>query len=129
MRQHVREARVARLATVRADGRPHLVPICFALDGDIVYSVVDAKPKASLALRRLENVRRTPSVSLLIDYYTEDWSALWWIRLDGTASVVESGDVRARALERLREKYDHYVREPPPGPVMVITVSSWRAWP
>ena len=96
MRRRLREACVARLATVRADGRPHLVPICFALDGDIAYSVVDAKPKTSLALRRLENVRQTPAVSLLIDHYTEDWSALWWIRLDGTATVVESGDVRAR---------------------------------
>ncbi len=129
MRRRVSQARVARLATVRADGRPHIVPCCFAVDGDIVYSVVDAKPKASLALRRLENVRLNPSVSLLIDHYTEDWTALWWIRLDGTASVVESGGVRDHALGHLREKYDQYVREPPPGPVISIIVASWRAWP
>ena len=129
MRRRVSEARVARLATVRPDGVPHIVPCCFAIDGDIVYSVVDAKPKSTLALRRLENVRRTPSVALLIDHYTEDWTTLWWIRLDGTASVVESGDVREHALERLREKYEQYVREPPPGPVIAINVGSWRAWP
>jgi PPOX class probable F420-dependent enzyme len=129
MRRRMQEARVARLATVRADGRPHIVPCCFAVDGDIAYSVVDAKPKASLALRRLENMRMNPSVSLLVDHYTEDWTALWWIRLDGTASVVESGGVRDRALACLREKYDQYVREPPPGPVISISVASWRAWP
>jgi PPOX class probable F420-dependent enzyme len=129
MRRRVSEARVARLATVRPDGSPHIVPCCFAIDGDLVYSVVDAKPKSTLALRRLENVRRTPAVSLLIDHYAEDWTTLWWIRLDGTAFVVESGDVREQALERLREKYEQYVRQPPPGPVIAITVSSWRAWP
>jgi PPOX class probable F420-dependent enzyme len=129
MRRRVREARVARLATVRPDGRPHLVPCCYAIDGDIVYSVVDAKPKSSLALRRLENVRLTPTVSLLIDHYTEDWTALWWIRLDGTGLVVESGEAHDHALECLRQKYDQYVREPPPGPVLSINVTKWRAWP
>ncbi len=99
------------------------------MDGDTAYSVVDAKPKSSLALRRLENIRQTPSVALLIDHYTEDWTALWWIRLDGTASVVTSDDVRGHALERLREKYDQYLQMPLPGPVISIDVTSWRAWP
>jgi PPOX class probable F420-dependent enzyme len=129
MRRRVRAARVARLATVRSDGRPHIVPCCFAMDGDIAYSVVDAKPKSSLALRRLENIRQTPSVALLIDHYTEDWTALWWIRLDGTASVVTSDEVRGHALERLREKYDQYLQMPLPGPVISIDVTTWRAWP
>jgi PPOX class probable F420-dependent enzyme len=129
IRRRASEARVARLASVRPDGRPHVVPCCFALDGDVVYSVVDAKPKSTLALRRLENVRVHPTVALLIDHYTEDWSALWWIRLDGTARVIESGDDRDHALDRLREKYPQYVREAPPGPVITIDVTEWRAWP
>jgi PPOX class probable F420-dependent enzyme len=129
IRRRVSEARVARLASVRPDGRPHVVPCCFALDGDVVYSVVDAKPKSTLALRRLENVRANPTVALLVDHYTEDWAALWWIRLDGTARVVESGDDRNHALEHLRAKYRQYVREPPPGPVITIDVTDWRAWP
>jgi len=129
MRRRVSEARVARLATVRPDGLPHIVPCCFAIDGDMVYSVVDAKPKSTLALRRLENVRLTPSVALLIDHYSEDWTTLWWIRLDGKAIIVESGAVREQALERLREKYEQYVRQPTPGPVIAINVDSWRAWP
>src|SRR5258708_28759885 len=104
-RRGVSEARVARLATVRPDGRPHIVPCCFVPDGDAVHSVVDTKPKSTLALRRLENVRANASVALLVDHYREDWAALWWIRLDGTARVVEAGDDRDYALERLREKY------------------------
>jgi PPOX class probable F420-dependent enzyme len=129
MRRRVSDARVARFASVRPDGRPHVVPCCFALDDEVVYSVVDAKPKSTLALRRLENVRANSSVSLLIDYYAEDWTALWWIRLDGTARVVDSGAERALALERLCEKYPQYVREPPPGPVIAIDLTQWRAWP
>ena len=129
MRLRVHEARVGRLATVRSDGRPHVVPCCFATDGEVVYSAVDAKPKASLALRRLENVRLTPVASLLIDHYDEDWSNLWWIRLDGSARVIESGGQRDQALERLRSKYEQYEQEPPPGPVIVMDISAWLAWP
>jgi PPOX class probable F420-dependent enzyme len=91
--------------------------------------VVDAKPKSTLALRRLDNVRSNPTVSLLIDHYSEDWSTLWWVRLDGTARVVESNAERAHALELLRGKYDQYVREPPPGPVLTMDITEWRAWP
>jgi PPOX class probable F420-dependent enzyme len=129
VRRRVSEARVARLASVRPDGGPHVVPCCFALDGDVVYSVVDAKPKSTLALRRLANIRGNPTVALLIDHYTEDWTALWWIRLDGTARVIESRDEHDRALECLREKYTQYVAEPPPGPAIRIDVTEWRAWP
>jgi len=129
MRHRVHEARVGRLASVRPDGRPHIVPCCFVADGEVIYSAVDAKPKASFALRRLENVRVTPSVSLLIDHYGEDWSTLWWIRIDGSARVIESGGQRDRALDQLRSKYEQYVREPPPGPVIAIDISAWRAWP
>jgi PPOX class probable F420-dependent enzyme len=113
MRQRVSAARVARLSSVRPDGRPHGVPCCFA----------------TLALRRLENVRAVPAVALLVDYYDEDWSTLWWVRLDGTARVIDSGGQFRRALECLREKYAHYTREPPPGPVIAIDLTAWRAWP
>ena len=129
MRSRVSEARVARLSSVRADGRPHVVPCCFALEGDVVFSAVDAKPKSTLALHRLENIRAVPDVALLVDHYEEDWSALWWVRVDGTARVIESGNQVRLALERLREKYDHYAREPPPGPVIAIELTAWRAWP
>ena len=95
------KARVARLATTDPDGRPHLVPIVFALDGETLYSAVDAKPKRSTRLRRIENARARPDVTVLVDHYDDDWNELWWIRLRGRARVLDDGPERARALELL----------------------------
>ena len=72
MRERVRTARVARLATIDPDGRPHLVPIVFALDGERLYSAVDAKPKRSRRLRRVANARERPDVTVLVDHYEDD---------------------------------------------------------
>jgi PPOX class probable F420-dependent enzyme len=129
MRTRVAGARVGRLATVTDEGRPHLVPCCFALVGDTVYSAVDAKPKSTLALRRLANVRATGHASLLVDHYDDDWSALWWVRVDGAGRVVESGPERDTALAALATKYEQYRRTPPPGPVVALDITRWRAWP
>jgi PPOX class probable F420-dependent enzyme len=129
MRAQVAGARVGRLATVTDEGRPHLVPCCFALVGDTVYSAVDAKPKSTLALRRLANVRATGHASLLVDHYDEDWSALWWVRVDGAGRVVDSGPERDTALAALATKYEQYRRTSPPGPVVALDITRWRAWP
>jgi PPOX class probable F420-dependent enzyme len=129
MRARVADARVGRLGTVTGDGRPHLVPCCFALVGDTAYSAVDAKPKSTLALRRLANVRATGHASLLVDHYSDDWSALWWVRVDGDGRVVESGPERDAALEALAAKYEQYRRTPPPGPAVALDITRWRAWP
>lgn len=130
MRERVAEARVGRLATVRPDGRPHLVPCCFALVGDVVYSAVDAKPKSTLALRRLANLRANPAASLLVDHYEDDWSHLWWVRADGHGRIVEPGqEERVNALALLAAKYEQYRRTPPPGPVVALDVLHWTAWP
>jgi PPOX class probable F420-dependent enzyme len=126
--ENLEAARVARLATVDEQGQPHLVPICFALEGDVVYSAVDEKPKRSRVLKRLENIRAHPGVAMLIDHYEEDWSRLWWVRLDGTARIVESGPEYERALTLLVEKYDQYRAEAPQGPVIVIRVKRRRTW-
>jgi PPOX class probable F420-dependent enzyme len=128
MRERVRDARVARLATVGADGRPHLVPICFVLEGDVLYSAVDEKPKRSQRLKRLENIRSHPEVTVLVDHYEEDWTRLWWVRLDGTASVLEEGPEREHALSLLREKYEQYRAQPPTGPVIAVRIGRRRAW-
>ena len=124
------QARVARLATVGASGRPHLVPIVFALDGDVVYSAVDAKPKRTTALRRLENVRRNPRVALLADHYDDaDWDALWWVRADGGARVLDAQEPEARrALELLAGRYAQYRAAPPRGPVLAVAVERWSGW-
>jgi PPOX class probable F420-dependent enzyme len=129
MRRRVVEAEVARLATVTHDGRPHVVPCCFVLDGEHVYSAVDAKPKSTLALKRLANLRANPYASVLVDHYADDWSTLWWIRMDGDARVIGSGPERDRALGLLTSKYQHYEVQPPPGSVVAVDVAAWRAWP
>ena len=121
-------ARVARLATIDPDGRPHLVPIVFALDGHTLYSAVDRKPKRSTTLRRMENARARPDVTILVDHYEDDWSRLWWIRLRGRARVLDHGEERDRALELLQEKYPQYRAEPPDGPVLAIDVTETREW-
>jgi PPOX class probable F420-dependent enzyme len=129
MRRRVEEARVGRLATVTSAGRPHLVPCCFVLSGDVVYSAVDAKPKSTLALRRLANLRANPLATLLVDHYSDDWSTLWWVRVDGNGRIVESGAERDAAIGLLARKYPVYAVESPPGAVIAIDVTGWRAWP
>ena len=130
MRQRVRDARVARLATVTADEHPHVVPCCFVLaDADVLYTAVDGKPKSTLALRRLANIRAHPYASLLVDYYADDWSALWWVRVDGAARVISAGVERDQAIRQLTAKYAQYVHAPPAGAVIVIDGLRWRGWP
>ena len=119
------ECRVARLATVDADGRPHVVPICFALDGDTLYTAVDAKPKSTRALRRLANIEANPKVEVVIDHYDEDWSKLWWVRLSGRARVI---DHDARGLELLQAKYPQYRDDPPAGPFVVVEIEGRTGW-
>jgi PPOX class probable F420-dependent enzyme len=119
-------ARVARLATVRPDGRPHLVPIVFAVAGDLIVTAVDdVKPKRTRALARLANLSAEPRVSLLADHYDEDWTRLWWVRADGVADVREA-DPAAIAL--LAARYRQLRERPPPGPVVRIEVERWTGW-
>jgi PPOX class probable F420-dependent enzyme len=121
-------ARVARLATTDPDGRPHLVPIVFAVEGDTLYSAVDRKPKRSQTLRRIENARVRPDVTVLVDHYDDDWTQLWWIRLRGRARVLDDGNERVHALALLAAKYPQYREEPPDGPVLAIDITDVRAW-
>lgn len=125
-RRRFAAARVARLASVDARGRPHLVPIVFVLAEETIYSVVDAKPKRTVALRRLENVSANPLVSVLADHYDEDWQQLWWARADGSARVLELEQPEARrAVELLTARYP---QQRAVGPVLAIDVESWRGW-
>jgi PPOX class probable F420-dependent enzyme len=128
VRDRAEAAPVARLATVDGEGRPHLVPCCFAFAGDVAYSVVDHKPKRSPALRRLDNIRANPSVCLLVDHYEDDWSALWWVRFDGRARLLDEGPEHASALALLRTKYSQYRATPPSGTVIAIDVTAVRSW-
>jgi PPOX class probable F420-dependent enzyme len=126
-------ARVARLATADAAGRPLVVPVCYALLADRIYSAVDAKPKRTRDLRRLRNVAENPRVSLVVDAWDEDWRRLRWVVVEGTAEALDHGAERARALDALIEKYPQYAAmdlRATAGPVLAITparVLAWRA--
>ena len=124
----VEQARVARLATVRPDGTPHLVVVTFALAGDTVVTAVDEKPKSTRELQRLTNIEHQPAVSLLVDHFEEDWAQLRWVRLDGTAEVVRDAPLRTQLLAPLVAKYEQYQQEPPLGPVVIIAVRRVVAW-
>jgi PPOX class probable F420-dependent enzyme len=124
-RRRFGDARVAHLATVTAQGRPHLVPVTFAVSGETVWTAVDTKPKRSTRLQRLANLGREPRVSLLVDHYEEDWERLWWVRADGTAMVHES---TSAGLAALSAKYVQYRAQPPPGPFIEISLTGWRWW-
>lgn len=128
MHRRAAEASVARLATIDSNGRPHVVPVCFALDGETLYSAVDQKPKTTTRLRRLDNIREHPEVAVLIDHYEDDWSRLWWVRLRGTARVVDEGPDRELAVALLGEKYEQYRVASPTGPLIVMSVDEWRGW-
>ncbi len=123
-------ARVGYLATVRGDGRPHVVPIVFAVGDDrTVYSIADPKPKRGLDLLRHRNIVANPAVSVLVDAYDEAWEQLWWVRADGSASVVEGGQARDTTIRLLKAKYPQYESWTTPfGAATVITVERLTSW-
>ena len=121
LRHRVAAAPVARLATVRPDGSPRLVPITFALLGELLcFAVDEVKPKRNARLARLGDIARDPRVTLLVDHYDADWTALWWVRIDGT--------LRGRALDVLAGKYPPYGAARPAGPVVIVTPRRWSGW-
>jgi PPOX class probable F420-dependent enzyme len=122
--------RVARLATADVSAHPHLVPIVFVVSGETIYSAVDAKPKRSMALRRLANVAANPSVTVLVDHYEDgDWDTLWWVRADGTGRILEASDAEAHhAVGLLQGRYQQYRALRPGGPVLAVDVRHWSGW-
>ncbi len=122
------DASVAHLATVGADGAPHIVPITFAVAGDVIYTATDAKPKRGGLLRRFANVAANPRVSVLVDAYDPDWTRLWWARADGLASIVADGAALEVAFMALRARYSQYATVALTGPAMVIEVERWSGW-
>ena len=141
-RRRLAVARVGRLATVRPDGTPHVVPVVFAVVEDVLYTAVDSKPKTTTALQRLANIDATGRASVLVDRYAEDWAGLWWVRADGSARVlVSQGTENGRtvptqaqpgqvglAIKALTLKYPQYVDRPPLGSVIALSLTRWRWW-
>jgi PPOX class probable F420-dependent enzyme len=122
------ESRIARLATVGDAGRPHIVPFVFALDGDTLYFAVDAKPKRTTNLKRLQNIAANPAVSILADHYEDDWSKLWWVRADGTARVLTDETEVHRAIELIANRYEQYRHARPAGPVVAVHIDHLTGW-
>ena len=116
---------VARLATIRPDGSPRVVPICFALEGSTLYSAIDEKPKRTRRLARLDDIERDPRVEVVIDHYEDDWTRVWWVRLRGRARVLGRDD---RALEVLSAKYVQYRERPPQGPFIIVDIVERTEW-
>jgi len=127
-KHRLEEARVARLATIGDDGRPHIVPIAFVIEGDTLYFAVDAKPKQTKNLKRLKNIAANPAVAVLVDHYEDDWTRLWWVRVDGTALVVADGVLARGAIDRLVDKYVQYRNARPEGPVVAIHIDRVTGW-
>jgi PPOX class probable F420-dependent enzyme len=128
-RNRFEESVIGVLATVNHDGSPHLVPITFALAGNKLVTGVDHKPKRTLALKRLTNIRHNPRVSVLVQHYSPDWSGLWWARADGTATLIEPEDRRHRvAAELLAERYVQYREHPIREYIIEIDIEHWAEW-
>jgi PPOX class probable F420-dependent enzyme len=128
-RRRLAAARFGHLATVRADGRPHVVPIVFAMDGDEIYGIADPKPKRGMDLLRHRNIAVNPAVSLLVDEYEESWERIWWVRAEGEARIVHAGPDRDRVIQLLRAKYPQYATWTEPfGAAMVMRVSRVTSW-
>lgn len=121
-------APVAVLATADSDGLPHVVPVVFAVRDRVVYTAVDAKRKTTHRLRRLANIAANPKVSLLVDHYDEDWTQLWWVRVDGIAAIHHAGEQMAAGYALLRQKYPQYERIALNGPVVTVELGHWSSW-
>jgi PPOX class probable F420-dependent enzyme len=132
VRARLELARIARLATLDAEQRPHMIPICFVWDGSVFYSAIDRKPKrvAPTRLARLKNIQETPHVALLVDEYDEDWTRLWYVLVRGKAGLVSATSKRKRALQLLRAKYPQYAAGmlADDAPILRITPQRITAW-
>ena len=115
------------LATI-GDERPHLVPVVYAVDGDRVLSAIDQKPKTTRRPARVANLDRDPRCTLLVEHYEDDWDRLWWVRVDGTATVDGSAEAVGRAARLLATRYPQYLAQPPQGPAILISIEHLSGW-
>ncbi len=133
VRDFLAAARVARLATADRDARPHLVPVCFWLEGERLYFAIDDKPKRNhgLRLKRMRNIAANPRVAMLFDHYEEDWTQLGYVLVHGTAHLVDSPQEYMLALRGLRGKYAQYramALVPDKNPIVRIDPERVHVW-
>lgn len=121
-------APTGHLATITPAGSPHLVVVTFAVANETIFTAVDHKPKTTPRLQRLVNIETSPAVSFLVDEYHEDWARLWWVRVDGRASVHLRGSIWDAGVQSLVEKYAQYGDRPPTGPMIAISIDHVTGW-
>jgi len=132
-RELLSESRLGHLATSTKRGKPHVVPICYVLDGSLLYTPIDEKTKQRKPsqLRRVLNIAENPNVCLVVDHYEEDWSELKYVIVRGSAELVHEGQNHGRAITLLREKYDQYrqmkLEDRPVIKIKPISVVAWSA--
>ena len=124
----IEAARVATLGTIRAGGRLHLVPCVFALADPLIYIPVDAKPKRTRELLRLTNLEANPHAVILVHSWDEDWSRLWWVRLDGRARLLQSLSEMQNPRRLLLARYSQYTDPTELNPIIAVDIDSWKAW-
>ena len=130
-RAFIERHRVARLATAGPEGQPHVIPICYAFDGESFYSPIDEKPKrvGPAGLRRVRNIQANPQVAIVIDDYSEDWAQLAYLLIWGRAEILTGGSALDKAIDLLRRKYPQYrTMALEERPVLQITPTRAVAW-
>jgi PPOX class probable F420-dependent enzyme len=119
--------RIGHLATVDASSIPAVVPVCFAIGTDALYTALDEKPKSTPNVQRVRNIRENPHVCFVADCYDEDWSKLGWVIIRGRAEILDAGDEYRRACSLLRERYPQYAMMRL-SPVIAVRIMRARAW-
>ena len=123
--------RVGRLASADAQGRPHVVPVCFAIQDTNLYVTIDEKPKQVSArpLKRLRNVMANPAVAFVADRYDEDWRQLGWVMLRGNAEILAEGQEHDHAQALLRDRYPQYrAMQLSELPVIALRIDAATSW-
>ena len=129
-RRFLNRRKVAHLATADRRGAPHVVPVCFAIEGGALYITIDEKPKRpDVPLKRLRNIAENPAVAVVVDRYDDDWTRLGWVMLRGRADILTDGAEHARAQDLLRGRYpqlnDMRIASLPVIAVRLERVTSW----
>jgi PPOX class probable F420-dependent enzyme len=129
-RRFLATARVAHLATADASGTPHVVPVCYAVEGATLYITIDEKPKRrDVPLKRLRNILANPAVAVSVDRWDEDWTRLAWVMLRGHAEILEAGAEHDRAQDLLRDRYRQYRdMDLAPLPVIALRIERATSW-
>jgi PPOX class probable F420-dependent enzyme len=123
----VERRRIGHLATADSAAKPQVMPICFAIHEDTLYTALDEKPKRARDTKRLKNIRENPHVSFLADHYDEDWSRLGWVMLRGRAAILDDGDAFEQGGALLRKRYGQYASMSL-VPVIAVRILQVRSW-